>query len=148
MGTKIIKEFTGHLSNAVEGYQHIDDNICRHASAIIQGRSGKVVSATISKPPVDESCEKDSKVAASVLSKGDIEPIDCTAVHDDDGDFQAKQMEMCTPLKRKVQMKDKNCRSKVFEEIEPQNICDLISKMSEKKKYKKIKINVEFIESD
>ena len=29
-------------------------------------------------------------------------------------------------MKRKVEVKDKNVQSKVFEEIEPQNICDLL----------------------
>ena len=93
--TKVIKEFTGHVSNAVEGYKHIDDNIRRQTSAIKQGHGSKVVSATVSKPPDD-----DCNVKASESSTFNVRSV------------------------------------------------AVISKISDKKKCKKIKINIEFIESN
>ena len=49
-------------------------------------------------------------------------------------------------MKRKIEMVNKNAQSKVFEHTEPQNIREMISKISEKKEiYEDNKINVEFI---
>ena len=89
--TNIIKEFTRHLSNAVDVYEHIDDNVRRHASAIIQSHKGKVASATVSKPPVDETCEKDSESAARVASTAVDNPM---SNNDDCEVFKEKPMEI------------------------------------------------------
>ena len=51
--TQMIKDFTGHRSNAVEGYKHINDNVHHHASSVIQGHAPKNVTATISNAPDD-----------------------------------------------------------------------------------------------
>ena len=61
--TQIIKEFTGHTSNAVETYKHISEEIRRSASAIIQGY--KVPTATVSRPSVEKGNSKDCEIAAS-----------------------------------------------------------------------------------
>ena len=76
-----------------------------------------------------------------------VEPI-VVEGQSDSNVYEAQNVEINTPLKCNVKIQDKNVQGKVFENIEPQNVCDMITKMSEKKKYKKIGINVEFIESD
>ena len=52
--------------------------------------------------------------------------------------FEAQNVEINKPLKCNVKIQDKNVQSKVFENIEPQNVCDMITKMSEKRSIKKL----------
>ena len=62
--TQVIKVFTGHTSNAVEGYKHISDGQRRVASTIIQGHAKKTPTATVSKPP-DDSCNENVMAKAT-----------------------------------------------------------------------------------
>ena len=54
-------------------------------------------------------------------------------------EFEPPKIEICTPGKHKLQAKD---------EVEKSGLYDLISSMSEKCKFKKIHINVEFVDSN
>ena len=140
--TKVIKEITGHVSNVVvEGYKHLNDNQYRQASAIIQGR---VPIATVSKAPVEETVP--NVLAKSTVPSKVVEiKKSLTNVKSNMSDFDTDLIKLHTPLSKKVD--NKHVAEEVHEISDPVEVCNLVSKMSKRKKYKCIKINVEFYNS-
>ena len=51
------------------------------------------------------------------------------------------------PMKRKVEEKSE-CKLQTGESSNAQEICDIINKVSEKPKFKKIHVNIEFIDDE
>ena len=116
---QVVKEFSGHRSNAVRTYKVTPNSTHRENCKIIQGETTlKAPAATISKPPTDGN-----------------------ESHSDSEVFEPPKMEMGTPLKR---------GSDAVEPVSStsNDTCNFIEKMSAKKKYKRLKVNIEFIESD
>ena len=122
---QVIKEFTGHRSNATELYKHLNDKQHRQASTIIQER-GPV--STVSKPPAEES---DSNVQTCAMKPVKVVKIDKNLMEakSDMSDFEMDKINICTPLKAKIDRGEKHLHD-ISDLVE---LCSLVSAMSEKK---------------
>ena len=125
--TKVIKEITGHVSNAVKGYKHLNDNQHRQASAIIQGRTPM---ATVSKAPVEETV---SNVLANSTVPSKVVEIkkSLTDLKSDMHDFETEGIKLHTPLSKKCD--NKHVAEVVHEISDPVEVCNLVSEMSKKR---------------
>ena len=112
---QIIKEFSGHKSNAVRTYKHSNDQMKWDNCKIIRGK-GSIT---------------DAKHEVLPISDADM------------SDFDPKPMPIRTPMKRKNEV-----TSSQIESSDSKCICDFIASVTSAKKYKKIKVNLEFIESE
>ena len=122
---QVNKEFTGHRSNAIESYKHLNDKQCRQASAVILG--GDPIS-TVSDPPVEES---DSNVQTCATKPVKAVEIDKSLMESksDMSDFETEKMNICTPYKGKIDRGEK-CLRDISDPVE---LCNLVSAMSDKK---------------
>ena len=87
-----------------------------------------------------------ARCPTSTVSKPPVEDCDSDVPKSDMSDFGKKPKMLRTPLSTKSE--NKHLLEEVHEVSDPVQICNLVSEMSKKKKYKSIKINVEFYGSD
>ena len=123
---QLIKEISGHRSNAVRNYKKTSDSLRREVSVCLQGKS-KFPTSTVSVP------SPKIEVAA---------PCVIELIENYEEDFvKVKQKGCCNESKKR-----KWCHE--HQKGDTQHICEMLNKMHEAKKYKKFKVSVEICDSD
>ena len=120
---KLICSISRHRSTAVKTYKHIPNNLRCSVSESIQG------------PILDKKENAQNQLKVNGKDVSNIEPI---SIHSDLEDFEPKSEPIVKGVKHQIDPNEDSCEVK--------DICKIISNIACKKKYKKIKFNIEFID--
>ena len=118
---QMIKNVSGHKSDAVRQYKHVNDSLRRKASAAIQGYSNESASTSVKSSPVKS----------------------CAQNNSDSDDF----VPCLQPITKFVRCRHSG-KEQVLEGSDTGDICKFINDIASEKKYKKIRINVELFDSE
>ena len=130
---QMVQEITGHISSIVRRYKHAIDSLKRKANCIIQGTKKCVILSKNRDKKVKRLASLHESLAKKVPPKSAISDSS-------DDDFM--------PLSQNIRAfkgsKLTEYKSQCHKSEDTQRVCEVISSMAPKK-YKKIRINVEFI---